>query len=554
MSKDPLSTASQEEVSSFHEALVSFVRATVEAKEKKGGFSEKGDPLFSELKRKAFQKDPLSASSLEEMAEQYHTLFYKRGPLHLEQKLFQLFSKNRGHFPMYRGLPRVYKRKAPREGKVKEGFADLPRLLELMLEKERLKGISWGKTEGEAALFTWVMEDGFGDFWCAAEVLSFLKKKMPLLRLSWVAFLPKRCASLTGHPSLTAPLFYEGKFPSLELLSGPALEALKRADLILQIPTYHPETQEIEEKLLQKPIVSIGEYGFIESARFCPLSRNRSMGLHFLEKGILIREKPEKRSWKDIGSSLLLSWLQERSQAKRALAYLSHPVTGWIYFQGLIKSLEEAPEDLDLICPDLQWFIKRAEENLPPLFDLAGVSSLEVYLPSQTFCFPLQEKGKKVRLLCPGALSADDFQIALHQSDVCPAVRGNQSFSEAVASEKPFYYEAKDHSYAFVKDLSSLAENRLRAYPSAVQAFRMMNKAALYTLKETEDDWVDEAHFQTKEDPFALALGLARALQGKDLAAGFASLSRILAKEHSFADFLCPFIANRLKNHSMRVQ
>lgn len=526
MSNDSSPSASGEDLS-FYDALLSFFRAEAIKKEKKEGIALSDSGIV-------LGKNP----PFEQLIASYHALFAPHQSLRLEQKLFQLFQGSKQRF-LYRGLPRVYRRDSPREAKIQEGFADLPRLFELATEKEALQGVPFSEARGRVTLLSWVMGDGLGDFWCAASIFSLLKKKMPKLSLSWVALLPKNCTALGNHPDLTLPVFYEKEVPSLSCLE----DECEKTDLFLQVPTYHPETPQLQEKV---PVLSIGEYGFLTSKRFCPESKNRSMGLHFLEKGILIREKRKKRGWEEIDSPLLRRWVQEAPDAKRALSYVSHPVGGWIYFQAVVKATERQQLDLDFFFPDFSWFIQRAEENLPILFDLAGVKDLEIHLKNEIYSFQLQEKGRRVRLLYSGALSADDFQIVLDQSSLFSAVRGNQSFSEALAAEIPFYYEVRCHTYPFFKDLASLVENRLQAFPSLLKAFRVMGKAALYSLPESEEEWVDESYFQSKEDPFSLAMNLSEAIQGKDLAPGYQALSHILSQEHSFSDFICPFLSKEL--------
>jgi hypothetical protein len=172
------------------------------------------------------------------------------------------------------------------------------------------------------------------------------------------------------------------------------------------------------------------------------------------------------------------------------------------------------------------------------------VSSMEVHTPIGQQSITFHDTGKKLRLFCPGILSRSDMKKLFVLSGDWVAVRGDQSFSEAVSSNKPFFYDGLNHAKYFMKDLLALAQNRLAEHRSATEAFRLIGQANLWSLSEETEDWVDENYFQQAEkmDWFNIATLLGDCLQNPDTSIGFKKLCQIVTKEHSFNPFLCHLV------------
>jgi hypothetical protein len=234
------------------------------------------------------------------------------------------------------------------------------------------------------------------------------------------------------------------------------------------------------------------------------------------------------------------------------LAYLTTTVGGAIYLHSLLKMHETNSLDIDLCCPDLTWLGKWNEQQTAKGFAVLqeryGVSSMEVHTPigMQRITFPgtTPSAGKILRLFSPGVISRSDMQKLLVLSNDWVAVRGNQSFSEAVSSNKPFFYDGRNHTKYFMKDLLALAYNRLRDHTSTTEAFRLIGEANLWNLTEESDEWVDENHFQQAEkmDWFDIATRLGECLQNRDTFLGFKKLCQIVTEEHSCNSFLCHLV------------
>ena len=155
-------------------------------------------------------------------------------------------------------------------------------------------------------------------------------------------------------------LIYYERDCAVSAIQGEALEILRTSDLVLQLPTFYPFFEELREAVesitfsLPPPKwSSIGEYGFLESKWYHPQSGNRSMGLHFLEKGVMVKplSHQTEASFSQLESHELLQWMfntgtpgpQEIEQYKNEhhfyLAYLTSPIGGAVYLHALAKAM-----------------------------------------------------------------------------------------------------------------------------------------------------------------------------------------------------------------------
>jgi hypothetical protein len=139
----------------------------------------------------------------------------------------------------------------------------------------------------------------------------------------------------------------------------------------------------------------------------------------------------------------------------------------------------------------------------------------------------------------------------LHLSSDFVAVRGDQSFSEAVSEGKAFFYDAREHACYFVKDLVALSSNRLHEFEGTLACIRGMGQAFLYNVRFQISEWVDESYFQEMEEWTSIALSIGLALQDPKTKEGFLKLNRILAEEFSANAFICQLVQRALchKNH-----
>lgn len=473
-----------------------------------------------------------------------------------DRKEFEELDRLR-YFPkIIRGIPRVYHKAHPARSHIKKNFAHLPSLKRLASDKALFSFYEKVRVDREAkiTLFTWVISDGLGDCMAAQETAKLIKERFPECELQQIVLMPKQWASYPLDPCIRIPYETETQ-PSI--IPHAALVELRTSDLILFLPTFYPHTLQLIERMkamsatVPMPKMEfLGEYGYLESSWFHPRTGNRSMGLHFLEKGILIR-KTHSASFSEIKNEQLLQLLFNTSSPGPLeieeylkgnhfyLAYLTTVAGGAVYLQALLKSLEHDRKGIDLCVPDMGWLIQWMEKEngnlIPPIF---SVQKIEIWFDGKCHIIPVANEGKRVRILCCGALAKEDFRALVLLSGEFIAVRGNQSFSEAVSANKVFFYDGKEHVRYLIKDLLGLSENRIAAHRNALTVFRGMGKAFLHNLPEEEGEWVEETHFQEKEEWTQIALEIGLALQDPDAIAGLKKLNRILAEEYSCSDFL----------------
>jgi len=563
-------------MTSFHSELLEFLQREILNHSGAEGFGPSVDPNVLSLKKAL---SPISADeglAVSEIIENYHHLFAAGGPVHIEKMLMDAFSRKEfeelgllRYLPrMYRGLPRLYHSAHPARSHIKKNFAHLPTIKRLASEKAIFSLYENFKLDKDAkiCLFTWVIGDGFGDYIAAIETAHILEERFPGLDVQKIVLLPSKI-SISSPPSKCILIPYD-KDDSPHIIPHSALVELRTSDLILSMPTYYPHTSQLIELLkkmsatLPMPKIELlGEYGYLESSWFHPRTHNRSMGLHFLEKGILIR-KSRSASFAEVKNEQLLQWLfktnspgpleidQYLAESRFYVAYLTTPIGGAVYLHALLKSLEQDPKGIDLCVPDLGWFIHHIEKQnrlgIPVLEGNFAVKTIEVWHEGQIHAMSISPDGKRVRILSPGPLSQADFRALLSLSGEFAAIRGDQSFSEAVSANKVFFYDGREHARYFIKDLVALAENRIGSHRGALAVFRGMGKTFLHNLPDPEGEWVDETYFQEKEDWLAIALEIGLALKDPDTIAGFKKLNRIIGEEFSCNEFLCHLVKRAL--------
>lgn len=562
-------------LSPFHAELLEFIKRDLALKLAALGLDESADPELRELNKSI--EDALSDNApvpLSEIIDHYQSLFDPRRSLHFEKKLLAAFSTKdmKGErIRIYRGLPRVYRKESPAVSQVKNHFTNLPQLRLLAAEKAIFRLYADKRPEeAKVSLFSWVLGDGWGDYIAGMESVEILRERFGEdLQLGWVVLFPKRLGSPpTPKAAKTHLIYYDQECP-VSSIKGEALEILRTSDLVLQIPTFYPSCVELKTAVEAIPFsknppkwISIGEYGFLESNCYHPETKNRSMGLHFLEKGIFIKQDCLSGAcFSKMESHELLQWMfesqtppleqieQYRKEHHFYLAYLTSPIGGAVYLHALAKALEGDVKGIDLCCPDIGWLIRHIETQTKaglPVLEMEGIS-VDLYFQGKVL--PLMEKAKgkkKIRIFSPSHLTPADFSLLLSLSGEFVAVRGNQSFSEAVSANKGFFFDGREHARYFLKDLLALAENRIGTHKSALEALRGMMLAFLYNLPEGIEDWVEETDFHERQPWKEIALKIGKALQDPDCLIGFKKLNRIIATEHSFNDFLCHLVQREL--------
>ncbi len=554
----------QKSLSPFHTELLGFIQQDVIRQGEELGVSAALDQLQQTLRQALSPSSTDQPLPLAEIIGNYHYLFGERGQEHIEQRLMSSFSPKEfaslglsAYFPrIARGLPRLYNRDQISQSHIKKNFSHLPTLKKLAVDPAIFSLYHKVAVKGRMALFGWVMNDGLGDYVALWEIAQLLKKRFPQLDLHLVALISAHvCNQVEREAPFSVHLIPYEKAAKIDLIPEKVLSILRSCDFILQTPTFYLHTEELIGKLQPAPhIECLGEYGFLESSWFHPRTGNRSLGLHFLEKGLLTRpiSEPELKN-RELLDLLFktespgpVEFEEYFQQHHFYLSYLATPTGGAVYLHALLKLHERDEKTIDLCSPNIHWFLgyaKQQNELGRPLIEGSfAVKQIEIYVYGKRCVIPISEKGKRLRFLCPETLSAADFRRLLSLSGEFVGVRGNQSLSEAISANKAFFYDGREHARYFFKDLLSVAQNRISAHRGTVACFQGMAEAFLHNLPPQTDTWVDETHFQEPEEWIETALNIGLSLQNPDTIAGYKKLNRILKEEYSANEYICHLV------------
>lgn len=555
---------SQESSNQFHEQLLFFLQSELIQKKKQEGWDDRFDVDLREYHNQLSQAIRSSAlMPLDEIIDRHQYLFSYRGPIHLEQKILQAFNDkemtglNLKPVRIYRGLPRQYCKNQMSFSKIKAHFSYLPDLLRKVASKPLFSLYSNTKVPMDAkiALICDVFSDGLGDYYASYETAKLIQNSFPGIDLRIFGISEKK---MTGDGKI---------FASEWVNSDDQLQYLASCDLILQMPTRSIKIEEIRKNVQtqshssSQPIwETVGEYGFVDSDWFHPQTDAYCMGLHFLEVGILTRSDASQFLAKDLQNKDLLEWLfgisndapvldesciaKYRQNHRFFLGYLYSYAGTFVYLHALCKSLENDSKDIDVCIPDsaklFAYFDQRLKEGKDILEKGYRIRSIEIHIDQHVAEWKMGEEGKVLRILCPGALQADDFRRLLALSEDFVAMRGNQSLSECISHNKSFLYDPRDHSRYFVKDLIALAENCIPEYRTTLEVIRLFSKILEYNLPSEEGDWIDEIAIQRQEpmELITIAEKMGEVLKDPKTLLGFKKLNKTLIAEHSCNDFL----------------
>ncbi len=359
------------------------------------------------------------------------------------------------------------------------------------------------------------MMGGFGDLIAFKEVKQMLERRFPTTPMRGVICIPSHLSCELD--ATTIPLFYTHKVPSPDAFPQEVKALFSSSSLVLALPALYPHLAALQE-LAAGPCIAIGQYGMVRSLH--PFSGHYSMGLHPLEIGILTREPQE--------SSLSHPWLQTLLREPFYLAYLFSKERGGAYLHALLYAEESS---FDLCTPDLGWLIgyiqQQKERDKPLLEGDHGVGTLEIHLEGHhTERIYLSDAKKRVRILCPLNLSDGDFRHLMRKSLPCVAVRGDQSFSEAVSAARPFFYDSAPWGLPFLEDLHQLSPNYLHEHSQARRFLQLTY----------------ELHHPSGSCPLAIAREMGALIRSKEMHEGFSHLSQALTTYHSCNEALCTLI------------
>lgn len=474
-----------------------------------------------------------------------------------------------------RGLPRFYDRSNPSKFYLKSHFRNIYALKKHCIDKAVLS--TYEDTvipeDFSVCIFTWVMNDGLGDFYAQQEAAKILKDKFPQLQITLLGLLHKGVQKPKDLPFPCHYIYYENDADlTLELLDEEFLAKMRSSSLILQMPTFFPDTarllqkiQEMEGSLPPPRYELLGEYGFVDSEWCHPETSYRSLGLHFLEKGILVK-KIRVRDFSDLASldnpDILQCLFGTKEPGKDDLAkykmtralnlgYFATPEGAYLYLHALLKKRAADTCALDLIGSNFGCLLEAMEryiqkEDAFPLLAQYGIKEVEILFEGSLCKISVGPVGKVLRLIQAKNLSPEDFETLLVLSSDFAACRGDRSFSEAVSAAKVFFYDAPYHARYFLKDLAAIAENRLGMHKGAAEYLRLF----LHSIKPkvaSEAEYVEEDYFHVDKPTLAeVGERMGELLADPETILGLHKLNRILYHEYAANGFLANLVARSL--------
>jgi hypothetical protein len=439
-----------------------------------------------------------------------------------------------------RRLPRLYRWDDRSISKVKCHFDDPKVILKRYEEKLALKeGTKRHLVRGgRVVLFTWVMEDGWGDYYTQLDVANILQGAFPEIELTLISLIHKNRSLPKEEHSLKSYIFrYTGSTRHeiiYEEFPEEVYALIKSASLFLQLPTFFPHTRALLEKINILRHELIGEYGFIDSSWFHPKTSAHCMGLHFLEKGILMRTIPKRAA--------IPRFNLDYTKTRRG---------NYVFLHILLKALENDPGDVTIATPSLLLYIENLENGLRDILKKFNIK--ELILHFEEFICPIEigSSGKKLVVQHMKHLPHREFLEKLAATDQLIGCTGDGSISEAISAGIPFFYDPPPHKRNFLKDLIALAEDHLKEYPETVAFLKLSLKNEHLILEDVIDGWVSEEFLLIEQEKTSsedlrdevLAEKMGELLQSPKTQKGFQQLSAIIRKEYAINETLCEITA-----------
>lgn len=552
----------------FHDQLLLFLQDDLKKKKNEEGWDDRYDTMMRNYSDAISHAIRSSAPiPLEEIINQHRYLFQDRGPIQLEQKLLLSFSDREmaglefKPLRIYRGLPRLYRKSQPQISRLKPNFSHLPSLKRLTALKPlfSLYGPIMLPANAKIAILSGEALDGSDDYY-ALEIAKLIKNAFPTLDLHLIVMSNRALSTISDCCALR----WDGSNHQIDLLS--------RCDFVLQT-SVSLKANEIKaqiEALCEGPSFPkwelLGQYGFLESDWFYPHTAAHSLGLHFLEKGILTHRIDANLTISELKNEQLSQWLfdqsapsleminQYRQNHRFFLADLLSQDGIFVYLHALLKSLEKDSKDIDLCVLDpakmLAFFEQRIQAKLDPIEKRYQIRQIVFHIGAHVAVLNIESTGKTIRILCPQSMSSSDFQRCLAFSEEFVACQSDQSLSEAVSINKCFFYDSCDNNRYFLKDLIALAQNRIPQHPSSIEVLRLFSKVFEHHLPQEASDWVDEIFIQDeKMDLLEIAETMGKYLQDPKTFAGLKKLNRILIEEHSCNGFILNLVQRAICHH-----
>jgi len=401
-----------------------------------------------------------------------HLLFEKKLKEFFPKKAFKHLASPFSLSPYFdQGLPRNCTKSDPNYLSIKDGFTDLKALCKLICEKHLLSIYEHDlkNQQGVITIFTSILKGGFGDYFAHKCIKELIQEKFPSLEVRSILFTPKKSNSnLTFLPS---ELVYEIECEedAFKALSDQSLEeTLRKSSLVIEIPTPLPFWDKVKE-LYPVSIERIGEYGFIQSFNYGPHSKGKSLGLHFLEYGLLFEKITITPKYKFENALLFSLFNTDKRENKKIFFSYLYNEEAYICYFFTVLSLYEGSKELIFLTLDLRPFLRICKQMGNELKN-SFVESIELYFENKLCNLCFVKEGRKIKIYLLDPLSHDDFVHLIDESLPPVGIRGNSSFSEAVSLKKPFFYDPLEHNLSFYYSLLSLSKEK---FPLCHQWFKI---------------------------------------------------------------------------------
>lgn len=467
-----------------------------------------------------------------------------------------------------RGLPSQYSIYNPTRYRAKQRFSDPIVLKKRALEKSlfALYRHQAPLIPGSIILFTWVVADGWGDYFAQLQTAEHLRKTFPTCLLNLITLIHKDKS--LPYPQKTDHLLrYTGQLNQsiiYEAFSSELHTLVHTADLLIEIPTAC-DSHEIFHSPSSFFHLRIGEHSLMESLPFNPTTKAYCMGLHGLEMGIFTPAVPvdliQKIRQFQYLPLLYLLFQTDTPQEKEILDYLKvHTFNAaytktfrgtYLYLHTLLLSQKEHSKRIDICFFHLELFLNVIKNRFETQEGLAllrewGIEKIEIYIGKEMTSIVTEGGSKVVRLIhCP-SLIHEDFLTLLCFTQHLIGCTGDQSLCEAIGTKTPFFYDPPLFKRAMLKDLFAISATRLFSYPSLSRFFQLLLKSPFVSLEEPEGEWVSEDYLAAERDLLSLeedtdlAIGnaLAQTMNDPLFTKGFKALAELIQHEYAFSPLL----------------
>ncbi len=323
--------------------------------------------------------------------------------------------------------------------------------------------------KGPIVLFTWVIAGGLGDLSMQIVSKKLLQSALPSSNIITIALVEK---SAFIPKQLQKEITYLHRYNQSDYTPLPKdiINIMHSGSLLLQMPTHYPHFNKIIQGS-KSNYQLIGEYGFITTKEFSPTTNAICMGLHSLEKGILIKKKPKQQN--------LMHLIPTNNYY---FCYLITKRGFTIYLSMILHKEMGKPDDIHFVNFSLHKFLP-VLEKFP--FKEFHIKNVLIHDAHKTATLKVNATGKSIHIHHLTNIAGENLHNLMIQSNEPVGIRGDQTFSEAISFEKLFFYDALKHARPFMKDLHSLALNHT-TQNSALEIFIKLQQSSY----QEQEEWM----------------------------------------------------------------